>query len=146
MTYFTVINGLEPGTDYAWAASPGTDGVFMALSDSFGLPVGAPNPEAVMAWLRLMGSQEGQDAFNPLKGSIAAHLDSDLSKYNAYGQSAAESWASDTVVGSLAHGAVANETFMNGFASAMEIFLSTRNPDAVSDALQELCVDSEICQ
>jgi glucose/mannose transport system substrate-binding protein len=146
MTYFTVINGLEPGVDYAWAASPGTDGVFMALSDSFGLPVGAPNPGAVMAWLRLMGSQEGQDAFNPLKGSIAAHLDSDLSKYNAYGQSAAESWASDQVVGSLAHGAVANETFMNGFASAMEIFLSTRNPDAVSDALQELCVDSEICQ
>jgi hypothetical protein len=35
---------------------------------------------------------------------------------------------------------------MNGFASAMEIFLSTRNPDAVSDALQELCEDSGICQ
>jgi glucose/mannose transport system substrate-binding protein len=146
MTYFTVINGMEPGVDYNWAPSPGTSGVFMALSDSFGLPVGAPNPDAVMAWLKLMGSVEGQDAFNPLKGSIAARLDSDLSKYNAYGQSAAADWASDEVVGSLAHGAVANETFMNGFASAMEIFLSTRNPDAVSDALQELCVESGICE
>ena len=146
MTYFTVINGLEPGTDYNWAASPGTDGVFMALSDSFGLPQGAPNPEAVMAWLALMGSVEGQDAFNPLKGSIAPHFDSDLSKYNEYLQSAADSWASDEVVGSLAHGAVANETFMNGFASAMEIFLSTRSAENTTNALQELCVESGICQ
>jgi glucose/mannose transport system substrate-binding protein len=146
MTYFTVINGMEPGTDYAWAPSPGTQGIFMALSDSFGLPVGAPNPDAVLAWLKLMGSREGQDAFNPLKGSIAARLDSDLSLYNAYGQSAAADWAEDTVVGSLAHGAVANETFMNGFASAMEIFLSTRSADSTSAALQELCVDSGICE
>jgi hypothetical protein len=34
---------------------------------------------------------------------------------------------------------------MNGFASAMEIFLSTGNPDATADALQELCLDSGIC-
>jgi hypothetical protein len=35
---------------------------------------------------------------------------------------------------------------MNGFASAMEIFLTTGNPDATSDALQDLCVESGICQ
>jgi hypothetical protein len=35
---------------------------------------------------------------------------------------------------------------MNGFASAMEIFLSTSSADAVSEALQELCVESGICQ
>jgi glucose/mannose transport system substrate-binding protein len=144
--YFTVIKGLTPETDFAWAPSPGTQGIFIALSDSFGLPQGAPNREAVLAWLRLMGSVEGQDAFNTLKGSIAARLDSDVSLYNAYGQSAAGDWAKDTVVGSLAHGAVANETFMNGFASAMEIFLSTRSPDATADALQELCVESGICE
>jgi glucose/mannose transport system substrate-binding protein len=99
-----------------------------------------------MAWLALMGSVDGQDAFNPLKGSIAPHFDSDLSKYNAYLQSAADSWASDEVVGSLAHGAVANETFMNGFASAMEIFLSTRSAENTAAALQELCAESGICQ
>jgi glucose/mannose transport system substrate-binding protein len=144
--YFTVINEMTPETDYAWAPAPGTAGTFMALSDSFGLPKDAPNRDNVIAWLRLLGSVEGQDAFNTLKGSIAARLDSDLSLYNVYGQSAAQDWASDTVVGSLAHGAVANETFMNGFASGMEIFLNTRNPDATADALQELCVESGICQ
>ncbi|MBI9043176.1 MAG: extracellular solute-binding protein [Anaerolineaceae bacterium] len=146
MTYFTVINGLEPGVDYSWSPSFGTDGVFIALSDSFGLPQGAPNRDNVINWLKLMGSVEGQDAFNPLKGSIAAHFDSDLTKYNAYLQSAAADWGTDTVVGSLQHGAVANETFMNGFASAMEIFLSTGSAEATSEALQELCVESDICE
>lgn len=143
--YFTVINEMEPGVDYAWSPAPGTEGVFMALSDSFGLPKGAPNRDNVINWLKLLGSVEGQDAFNTLKGSIAARLDSDLSLYNAYGQSAAADWQSNEIVGSLAHGAVANETFMNGFASAMEVFLSTGDPAATSNALQELCVESQIC-
>jgi hypothetical protein len=41
---------------------------------------------------------------------------------------------------------VANETFMNGFASGMEIFLSSGDADATSEALQELCVEAGICQ
>ena len=143
--YFATTKGLEPGVDYGWVASPGTDGVFMALSDAFGLPVGAPNEENVLNWLRLMGSVEGQDLFNPLKGSIAAHFDSDLSKYSAYGQSAADDWGSNTVVGSLAHGAVANETFMSGFADVMEIFLAAGSETA-SAAGQELCIEAGICQ
>ncbi|HZJ08621.1 MAG TPA: ABC transporter substrate-binding protein, partial [Trueperaceae bacterium] len=40
--YMTTTLGLSPNDDFGWAASPGTDGVFMLLSDSFGLPVGAP--------------------------------------------------------------------------------------------------------
>jgi glucose/mannose transport system substrate-binding protein len=143
--YFTVIKGMDGGTDYNWAPSPGTDGIFIALSDSFGLPDGAPNRPATLAWLELCGSVEGQDAFNPLKGSIAAHLDSDLSLYTAYGQSAAADWASDDVVGSLVHGAVANETFMNGFATVMELFLAGGDADATCAAAQELCEDAGIC-
>ena len=101
--------------------------------------------DATLAWLKVLGSVEGQDAFNPLKGSIAGRLDSDLTKYNVYGQSAAADWSSDTVVGSMHHGAVANEVFMNGFASVMEIFLNTRDAAATSAAAQELCVTAGIC-
>jgi glucose/mannose transport system substrate-binding protein len=144
--YFETTKGLVPNEDYGWAPSPGTQGIFLALSDSFGLPQGAPNREAVLAWLALMGSVEGQDTFNPLKGSIAAHMDTDLSVYSVYGQSAAADWSADTVVASLAHGAAANETFMNGFASAMEIFLGSGSADATAEALQELCVEAGICQ
>lgn len=128
--------GLEPGTDFGWAASPGTDGTFMLLSDSFGLPVGAPNRAEAIQWLELVGSQEGQDAFNPLKGSISPRLDSDLSLYNAYLRSAAEDFASDAKVGSLVHGTAAKEAFMSEFATVMEIFLSTGSADAAANAAQ----------
>jgi glucose/mannose transport system substrate-binding protein len=144
--YFETTKGLVPEVDYDWLPSPGTDGIFIALADSFGLPKDAPNRENVLNWLRLMGSVEGQDIFNPLKGSIAAHKDSDLSLYSAYGKSAAADWAADVVVGSLAHGAVANETFMSSFYDIIEAFLTDGDAEAASAAAQELCVSSGMCE
>lgn len=129
---------MEPGDDFGWAPSPGTDGVYMLLADSFGLPVGAPHRENTIEWLRLVGSLEGQDTFNPLKGSISPRLDSDLSKYDAYLQSAAEDYLNDETVGSLAHGVVAKEAFMSEFASAVEIFLSSGNPEQAANAAEAI--------
>lgn len=136
--YLATTLKLEPGTGFAWAAAPGTDGVFMLLADSFGLPVGAPDRDNAVAWLELLGSQVGQDIFNPLKGSISARLDSDLSMYNAYGQSAAADWQSDAQAGSLVHGAVANETFMSEFATVMETFLGSMDAAGAASLAQEL--------
>jgi glucose/mannose transport system substrate-binding protein len=130
--------GLEPGTDFGYAASPSTDGVFMMLSDSFGLPVGAKNRDAAIAWLRLLGSKEGQDAFNPLKGSIAARLDSDLTLYNVYSQAAAADWADNTIVGSLVHGAVAVDAFKSNFPTVMELYLTSGDSQAAAEAAQAL--------
>jgi glucose/mannose transport system substrate-binding protein len=142
--YMSTTLGLEPGEGFGWAASPGTDGVFMVLSDSFGLPVGAPHEENTVAWLELIGSREGQDVFNPLKGSISPRLDSDLSLYNDYGQSAAEDYQSDTRVGSLVHGAVANETFMSEFAAVMDAFSGSRDVQAAAAMSQDLAQETGI--
>ncbi len=68
---------LKPHTDFDWAASPGTDGIFNFLSDSFVMPAKAKNPDATTAWLTVAASKEGQEAFNPLKGSICARTDCD---------------------------------------------------------------------
>ncbi|MGE5578238.1 MAG: ABC transporter substrate-binding protein, partial [Syntrophothermus sp.] len=142
--YMATTLKLQPGKDFGWAPSPGTKGVFMMLSDSFGLPVKSPNREATLAWLSMLGSREAQDIFNPLKGSISARVDSDLSKYNAYLQSAAKDWRGNAIVGSLAHGVVANERFMNDFATVMEIFLSGRNAEATANAAQALAIQAGI--
>ena len=145
--YMVTTLGLEPGVGFGWAAAPGTDGVFMMLSDSFGLPVGAPNADAVVAWLEFIGSAEGQDIFNPLKGSIPAHLEGDVTNpdlYNAYLQSAAADWASNTVVGSLVHGAVAPEIFSSNFATVMEIYLSSRDATATANAAAAVALQSGI--
>lgn len=144
--YLTTTLGLEPGEGYGWAASPGTDGVFMLLSDSFGLPVGAPHRDNAMAWLVLSGSREGQDTFNPLKGSISPRLDSDLSLYDAYGRSAAEDYQQDVKVGSLAHGAVANETFMSEFATVMDGFVGSRDAQQAAASAAQLAAETGIGQ
>ncbi|HBK59172.1 MAG TPA: ABC transporter substrate-binding protein, partial [Firmicutes bacterium] len=142
--YMATTLKLKPGTDFGWMASPGTGGVFMMLSDSFGLPADCAARDNAIAWLKMLGSREGQDTFNPLKGSISARIDSDMNKYNAYLQSAARDWKVDAIAGSLAHGVVANERFMNDFATVMEIFLQGSNAQAAANAAYAIAIQSGI--
>jgi glucose/mannose transport system substrate-binding protein len=146
--YMTTTLGLEPGEGYGYAPAPDTGGVFMWLSDSFGLPADAPHPDNTTAWLRLLGSVEGQNAFNPLKGSIPARIDAvDASPdlYNTYLQDAAADWAENTLVGSLAHGTVANERFMGDFNQVMEIYIASGSPEAAASAMGVVCVQTGAC-
>jgi glucose/mannose transport system substrate-binding protein len=142
--YMSTTKKLVPGSGFGWAASPGTTGQFMFLADSFGLPKGAKNRDNALAWLALLGSQEGSDAFNPLKGSISPRIDSDLSKYNDYAKSASADFGKDRIVGSLAHGVTANEGFMNDFAAVMEMFLKSHDPAMAAKAAQQTAVKNGI--
>lgn len=146
MGYMTTTLDLAPNDDFGWAASPGTEGMFMLLSDSFGLPQGAPHPENAAEWLRMIGSREAQDVFNPIKGSISARLDSDLSLYNAYGQATSEDYRDNVRVGSLVHGAIAKESFMSEFATALEIYLSSGNSTQAASAAQAIANQTGIAQ
>ncbi|ADK82499.1 ABC transporter substrate-binding protein [Sediminispirochaeta smaragdinae] len=142
--YLSTTLNIEPGSGYGWAPSPDTSGVFIFLADSFGCPKGTNNPDATLSWLKVCGSKEGSDTFNPLKGSISARTDSDLSLYNVYSQSAAKDFAKDRIVGSLAHGVVANEGFMNDFSTVMEMFLTSRNAQQAANACQAIAIQNGI--
>jgi glucose/mannose transport system substrate-binding protein len=138
--------GKAPTTDYLWAAVPGTGGNFQFLSDSFVLAVGAPHRDAAIAWLTTAGSKAGQDAFNPVKGSIPARSDGDRSLYGEYLQSAMDDWASNTVVGSLTHGVVANDSWKSEIDTALGLFLQDKNVDTFQAALVAACQASGPCQ
>lgn len=143
--YFLVDLGLEPEVGFGWAPSPGTDGVFMMLSDAFGLPKGAPNPTAVRAWLSFLGTAEAQDIFNPLKGSLPANTTADISNtelYNAYFQSAYEDWTTNAIVGSQAHGAVAPPDFSNGFAQIVAAFQADRDSAVAAESAAALAEET----
>ena len=127
--------GKEPMVDFGWAPTPGSGGTFQFLSDSFVLPTGAPNRDAAIAWLTVAGSKEGQDAFNPVKGSIPARSDGDKSLYDVYLQSAMADWAKDVVVGSLTHGVVANDSWKSEIDTALGLFLLDQKPQEFQDAL-----------
>ena len=117
-------DGLKLGTDYTFAAAPGTVGTYQWLSDSFTLPVGAPLRTAALAWLKVCGSQAGQDAFNPKKGSISARTDADLSKYDDYLKSASADWSKDRLVGSTVHGVNGNNAHMAAYSAAVGKYFS----------------------
>jgi glucose/mannose transport system substrate-binding protein len=138
--------GKEPNTDYGWAPVPGTAGNFQFLSDSFVLAVDAPDRDAAIEWLKIAGSKEGQDAFNPVKGSIPARSDGDVSLYNVYLRSAMDDWASDNVVGSLTHGVVANDSWKSEIDTALGLYLQNKDVNAFQAALVAACVSSGPCQ
>jgi glucose/mannose transport system substrate-binding protein len=138
--------GLTPGTDYGWAPVPGTGGVFQFLSDSFVLAVGAPNEEAALAWLKVAGSKEGQEAFNPVKGSICARTDCDKSLFGPYLQTAMEDWASNIVVGSLTHGVVANDSWKSEIDTALGLFIENGDLAVFQSALIAACKGSGPCK
>jgi glucose/mannose transport system substrate-binding protein len=132
--YFREI-GSEPQTGYVWAPVPGTAGNFQFLSDSFVLAKNAPHRDEAIAWLKVAGSIEGQDAFNPVKGSIPARSDADRSLYGEYLLSAMDDWASNRVVGSLTHGVVANDSWKSEIDTAIGLFLLDGDVAAFQEAL-----------
>jgi len=128
--------------DYSWAPAPGTSGVFMVLSDSFGLPKGAKDRDNVLSWLKVCGSKDGQDAFNPLKGSIPAHTDADLSKYDEYQKGAISDFKSNQITPSIVHGAAAKESFMTDYANVLNIMATKKNTDEVQTKLVQAATDA----
>jgi glucose/mannose transport system substrate-binding protein len=143
--YFKSI-GLTPDQEFGWVPSPGTGGVFMMLSDSFGLPLGAPHRDNAVAWLTVAGSKEGQDAFNPIKGSIPARTDGDRSLYDNYLQSAMDDFAANEIAASLAHGAAASEGWVTAFNDAMTLFVSDLDVAAAQTAMAQACIAAGVCQ
>jgi len=133
--FFRVDNSLVEQEGYTWAASPGTEGTFQFLSDSFTLPKDAANRDQAIAWLTVAGSAVGQDAFNVQKGSIPARSDADRAIYPPYLQSAMDDWASNEVAGSLTHGVTASNAWKADIDTALGLFLGTKDVAAFQAAM-----------
>ncbi|RAK08573.1 carbohydrate ABC transporter substrate-binding protein (CUT1 family) [Halanaerobium saccharolyticum] len=128
--------GWTPGEEFGWMPVPGSEGTFIVVTDTFGLPKGAPNPENAKKWLKTIASVEGQDTFNPIKGSIPARLDADESKYDAYLTSAMEDFASDTLSPSIVHGSAAPEGFITAMNDTINEFITTGDVDQAFESFQ----------
>jgi glucose/mannose transport system substrate-binding protein len=134
-------------TDYGWAPVPGNDGIYDALSDTFGLPKGAKHAEGVKKFLTLLGSAEGQDIFNPLKGSIPARTDAGNppageKQYDDYLKSAQADWKTDTIVPSVEHGAAAKPAWVSAFTAAVVDFVTNQDVAATQAALVQAAKDA----
>lgn len=129
-------------TDYRWAPAPGTEGKFIVLSDSFGLPKNAPDRENAVNFLRVVGSREGQDAFNPIKGSIPARTDPDLDVYDEYLLWSMDDFKSNELVPSIQHGAAAKQSFILDYAIAINNLATNRDVAQAQQMLVQAAEDA----
>jgi len=127
---------------YGWAPPPGTDGKYVALSDTFGLPKKTKNPEQLKKFLGVLGSKQGQETFNKLKGSICARTDCDYSQFDAYLQSSAADWQTDTILPSVVHGAAASEGWATAYINTVAAFSAGQDVAAAQAAFAQAAADN----
>ena len=128
----------EYGVDYGTFPVPGTEDMYALVIDCFEHPLGVKHPENSINWLRIVGSKEGQDAFNPIKGSIAARVDADVTKYGPYQRAAiADFRRVKYMYPSVAHGSGAPEAFAAKLDDIMSAFVDTRDVSAAAGALTD---------
>jgi glucose/mannose transport system substrate-binding protein len=135
--YFTA-NNWKPNTDFGAAPSPGTKGNYMIVCDTFGLPKGAPDRNNAIAWLKVCGSEEGQAAFNPKKGSIPARTDVPANIFDPIAQAFIAEFKNDTLVPSSAHGSATPENFANAVNDEMGQFVQNKDVNKTASNLQKL--------
>ncbi len=111
--------------NFGWEPTPGTAGIFKVITDSFGLPKGAKNPDNTKRFLDLLASKTGQVTFNLRKGSIPARTDVDTSKFDVYMKDANKDFASATaLVGSAPHGSATIEAFSSALTTAINTYVA----------------------
>ncbi|HTE64257.1 MAG TPA: extracellular solute-binding protein, partial [Solirubrobacteraceae bacterium] len=127
--------GFTYGRQYTAFPTPGTNGMFDFLADSFTLPVGAVHEQAAKDWLLTVSSAEGQQALSLKKGSIPARVVTVAEDYSPYQQTAIASLQLDTVVPSVAHGVAAKPSWAKAITTAVVKFGDDGHPDALVNGL-----------
>ena len=130
------VAGKEYGVDYGTFPVPGTGDMYGLVIDCFEHPKGVSHPKNSLNWLRVVGSKEGQDTFNPIKGSIAARIDADVTKYGPYQKAAIADFKTvEYMYPSVAHGSGAPEAFSATLNDIMSALVDTGNVSAAATAL-----------
>jgi glucose/mannose transport system substrate-binding protein len=129
-----------------WVPTPGSKGIFDIAGDSFGLPKGAKNRENAINWLKVVGSLEGQEAFNPLKGSIPARLDGGKSpNYDPYQKQAMEDFKTSMLVPTAAQGSAAKESWVTDYYNIINYLATKRDVAGTQKRLTQACQDAGVC-
>jgi glucose/mannose transport system substrate-binding protein len=131
------LNNPPPVTYVGEVPLPGTSDTFIFTTDTFGLPKGAHNPDGAADFLRLIGSVEGEDTFNPVKGSTPPRMDAVLSRYDETAQKTIGAYrtAATQKTGLVpATSALAPQEFMNAVTGALSDFANSTDDTRAGNA------------
>jgi glucose/mannose transport system substrate-binding protein len=135
--YFTA-NNWKPDTDFTGIPSPGTTGTYMIVCDTFGVPKGAPDRANALNWIKVCGSEAGQAAFNPKKGSIPARTDVPANIFDSIAQRFIGEFKTASLTPSIAHGSAAPEAFASGVNDEMGQFVQKKDVNGSASNLAKL--------
>ena len=92
--------------DYGTFVVPGTEDMYGLVMDAFQISRNSKHMTNALRWMDVVASSEGQDVFNPLKGSIPIRRDAVVNKYGDYQKSAIYDFGViDTMYPALSSGA-----------------------------------------
>jgi glucose/mannose transport system substrate-binding protein len=128
------------GVDYGTIPVPGTSNMYALVVDCFEHPKNVKDPQNSLNWLTVVGSQAGQMAFNPPKGSIPARSDlftnaTAVALFEPYQRAAIADFTStgELMYPSIVHGSAMPESFGTPFLNDCAAFVtSARNKDSTS--------------
>ena len=132
-------------TGFGWTETPGSKGIYVALSDTFTLPQYSPHPEAASEFLSFLASKQAQEVINQVKGSICARTDCSHSYYNDYQRSADKDVKKDKIVPSIIAGAAANDAWLGAYFEAIANFVNTGDVAAAQAELANACIVAGVC-
>jgi glucose/mannose transport system substrate-binding protein len=135
--YFLANQG-TPDESFGAIPMPGTAGTFVFTTDTFGLPKGVRNRQGALDLLKVFGSREGQDTFNPIKGSIPARRDASTAAYDVMAQRTINDFrqaAADSTTLVPATAILAPPEFIDAIEKALARFAIDGNASAVLHTL-----------
>lgn len=130
---YLITKGLTPGKEFDQAPFPGSNGVFVFTADTFPLPKGALNRDGAVAFLKTVGSVEGQVAFNVLKGSIPVRTDVDPAEFDETSQRTMADFQSDQLV--TARSGLVPASAFGDLPEALQDLVNEGDVDVVLNAL-----------
>lgn len=125
--------GGVPGKTFGQVPFPGTAGVFVFTADTFPLPKGAPRRKDALDFLGTLASLAGQNAFNPIKGSIPARTDIDEAAYDVLARAMIKDFRHDTL--QLALSGLAPAAFNDYVQAGLADMVDQRDPEPARFAL-----------
>lgn len=132
----------KTSADYEGIPAPNNKGSFLLVSDGFGFPNKAPNPENARNWLKLITTREAQEAFNINKGSICARTDCDYSKFDDYLKSSAADFKVSRIIPIIIHGSAVDPAWKTAFADTIIKFSADGDVAAAQAALVQAAIDA----
>ena len=134
---------LKPNKDFGWSPTPDTEGTFMVITDTFGLPKGE-KPRSDQGLPQGVGFRRGTGRFQSAEESIPARVDADVNKYDEYGKQTIEDFKKDRLTPSLAHGSAASEGFLTEANNIVNTFVSQGNVDQAVKSMKQAATSSGI--